>query len=253
MWLAVCAGNATFATAGTSTRSLQIKILSAEYHAIDGGTPVPRDCDLQNFSAYCNESANPTLQNVMRVQDNNGKTFTITCMVDSRFSRCAELPVGQTYQAREDKHGITVIYEDAKGKERKELYQVVAANAAPAASAAPSAPRQSATVSTQPSAPAAAAPARGAASPSGAVQAVTQPMAVSGGEKVRCAFTTNPAGAEITLDGKYVGSTPSEIAVSTGTHEVLFSMPGFAPWKRELTVTAGSELTVSAILQKASQ
>jgi hypothetical protein len=27
-------------------------------------------------------------------------------------------------------------------------------------------------------------------------------------------------------------------------------MPGFAPWTRELTVAAGSDLTVNAILQK---
>jgi len=31
---------------------------------------------------------------------------------------------------------------------------------------------------------------------------------------------------------------------------VVFSMPGFAQWKRELTVLPGSQLTVGAILQK---
>jgi hypothetical protein len=69
-------------------------------------------------------------------------------------------------------------------------------------------------------------------------------------EKVKCNFTSTPAGAEITLDGKYVGSTPSEIELVTGTHAVVFSMPGFPQWKRELTVLPGSELTVNAILQK---
>jgi hypothetical protein len=69
-------------------------------------------------------------------------------------------------------------------------------------------------------------------------------------EKVKCNFTSTPSGAEITLDGKYVGSTPSAIAVNTGPHIVVFSMSGFTQWKRELTVLSGSELTVSAILQK---
>jgi hypothetical protein len=69
-------------------------------------------------------------------------------------------------------------------------------------------------------------------------------------EKVKCNFTSTPSGAEITLDGKYVGSTPSEIALNAGTHAVVFSMPGFVEWKRDLTVSAGSELTVSGILQK---
>jgi hypothetical protein len=68
--------------------------------------------------------------------------------------------------------------------------------------------------------------------------------------QVRCNFTTTPPGADITLDGKYVGSTPSAISVGSGTHTVVFSMPGFAPWTRELTVAAGSDLTVNAILQK---
>ena len=58
-------------------------------------------------------------------------------------------------------------------------------------------------------------------------------------EKVKCNFTSTPAGAEITLDGKYVGSTPSEIELVTGTHVVVFSMPGFTQWKRELTVLLG--------------
>jgi hypothetical protein len=52
------------------------------------------------------------------------------------------------------------------------------------------------------------------------------------------------------VDGKYVGSTPSEIPLGTGTHVVVISTPGFAQWKRELTVLPGAELTVSAILQK---
>jgi hypothetical protein len=67
---------------------------------------------------------------------------------------------------------------------------------------------------------------------------------------VRCNFTSTPSGAEISLDGKYVGSTPSAISVSPGGHTVVFSMPGFAQWTRELSVAPGSDLTVNAILQK---
>jgi PEGA domain len=69
-------------------------------------------------------------------------------------------------------------------------------------------------------------------------------------EKVKCNFSSTPPGAEITLDGKFVGSTPSEIELPTGAHVVVFSIPGFTQWKRELTVLSGSELTVSASLQK---
>jgi hypothetical protein len=67
---------------------------------------------------------------------------------------------------------------------------------------------------------------------------------------VKCSFSSTPNGAEITLDGKYVGSTPSAIQLSNGTHTVEISLPGFTVWKRDLTVASGSELTVNAILEK---
>src|SRR5271166_1236561 len=118
----LCLFHAVFAEATSQAYPLQIKVLSAEYHSLDSGTPVPKNCDLQNFDAYCNESKNPTVQNVMVVQDADGKSFTIGCTVDSRWSKCAPLPVGQTFDARKDKHGITVLYLNAKGKETKQLY-----------------------------------------------------------------------------------------------------------------------------------
>jgi hypothetical protein len=67
---------------------------------------------------------------------------------------------------------------------------------------------------------------------------------------VKCNFTSTPSGAEITLDGKYVGNTPSIISLGPGAHTISFSLPGFVPWTRNLTMSPGSELTVSATLQK---
>jgi len=67
---------------------------------------------------------------------------------------------------------------------------------------------------------------------------------------VLCNFISTPPGAEITLDGKYAGSTPSGIALAPGTHTVELSLPGFAPWKRDLAVSEGSDLTVNAALEK---
>jgi hypothetical protein len=69
--------------------------------------------------------------------------------------------------------------------------------------------------------------------------------------KVKCAFTSTPPGAEISVDWRYVGNTPSEIGLSAGTHIVVISMPGFAEWKRELTVGSDSQLSVAATLEKA--
>ncbi|MGB8580140.1 MAG: PEGA domain-containing protein [Candidatus Sulfotelmatobacter sp.] len=239
---------------------LHITVLSAEFHPLNSGTPVPKDCDLTNFSAYCNESKTPTVQNIMRVRDAEGESFSIVCTVDSRWSRCASLPVGETFEARKDKHGITVLLRNAKGKEKKELFQVVAAAAEPrpdtavkaqpvvppSTSPAPAPAAQSAAAAEpQPVAPP---PVLATQSASGASASTTLPAAT---EKVRCNFTSSPPGAEITLDGKYVGNTPSEIAVNAGTHVVAFSTPGFIQWKRDLTVEAGSiVVNVTASLQK---
>jgi hypothetical protein len=208
------------------------------------------------------------------VQEDNEPPFRISCTIESRYSRCIPLPKGESFDARKEKHGMTVYYVDEKGKERRQLYALVDAGgkAVPAAAAAQpvpaaaqpapaaAAPRQrsfsssssssssSAAVQSVPAQPAAApaAPAPAVAPSVGAVQATLLEKV----EKVKCKFSSTPAGADITLDGKYVGSTPSEITVTTGEHVVLFSMAGFTQWKRELTVLPGSELNVSAILQK---
>src|SRR5208337_70462 len=68
-------------------------------------------------------------------------------------------------------------------------------------------------------------------------------------EKVKCNFSSTPSGAEITVDWRYVGNTPSEIGLVPGTHVVVISLPGFAEWKRELTVAADSAVNVTANLQ----
>ena len=67
---------------------------------------------------------------------------------------------------------------------------------------------------------------------------------------MKCSFTSTPSGAEVTVDGRYVGSTPSVLTLSTGVHVVVVSSPGFAQWKRELTVSPESDLTINAILKK---
>jgi hypothetical protein len=47
-----------------------------------------------------------------------------------------------------------------------------------------------------------------------------------------------------------MGNTPSVLGLTTGTHVVVLFAPGFLEWKKELTVSSGSEVTVNASLQK---
>jgi hypothetical protein len=226
---------------------LRITVLSAETHALDGGTPVPKDCDLQNFSAYCNESTNPTSESIMVVQNAEGKYFRVICTTDSHWSKCGPLPVGQTFDARLEKHGITIVSWNPKGKEIKQFYQLVPIPALPPGVAA-----QPRTAAVQNS-PALAAPSAGAQGSLSAAttQAVTRPAVTQPAvtQKVRCNFTSTPPNADITVDGSYVGNTPSEIGLTTGKHVVVIAKVGFGEWKRELTVSSDSVVNVTANLQ----
>jgi PEGA domain len=62
------------------------------------------------------------------------------------------------------------------------------------------------------------------------------------------AVTSIPAGADIELDGAFVGSAPSTITASTGDHTIALKKSGFAPWERKIHVTGG-KIQISAELQ----
>jgi hypothetical protein len=232
---------AAFANAAAEKSLLRIKVLDSETRSASlGGNDVPKNCDQVNFDAYCNNSRTAVVTNTLLVQEGDGPPFRVACTIDSRWSGCAPLGRGETFDARREKRGLVVYYVDGKGKARRQLYTLLEANgkASPTAVA----------VATQP-APVADAPGQSSpvsAPPAGPAQEAP-PEKV---EKVKCNFSSTPSGAEITLDGKYVGSTPSEIDLTAGSHAIVFSMAGFTQWKRDLTVLPGSELTVRAILLK---
>jgi len=228
--------------AAASKSALTIKVLSAKTETIQisDSNNAPTDCNQVSYSAYCGHSQASVKRNIMLVQDNHGKSYTIACEVESKWSKCVSLPVGETFDAESQKHGILVWYEDSKGKPAKQSYTLVAMVDKPAAEKASVATpaRQSATPASPASSAATAAPAD-----------VSQIIR----DTIKCNFTSTPSGAEITLDGRYVGNTPSTVGVTTGTHVVVLFMPGFDKWKRELTVPYGSDLNISATLQKTAQ
>jgi PEGA domain len=61
---------------------------------------------------------------------------------------------------------------------------------------------------------------------------------------------STPPGADITIDGKYMGSTPSTIQLSPGDHLVSIEKEELRPWERTMTVTAGGSSTIDATLVK---
>ncbi len=237
--------------------AVRIKVLDAETHAVvidDSG--VPKNCDQVNFDAYCHNSKTTQVSYTLLVQEGNQPPFRVACSVDTRWSRCVPLPKGETFDAKREKHGILVYYEDDKGKARSQLYTLVAGKLPITADTgqtqtspppSPSKPTSQPAVALPAPTPAAAEPPM---SVPGATVTAPGPPEIAA-SSVKCNFNSTPAGADITLDGKYVGSTPSEIAVPAGTHVVVFSMSGFSQWKRDLTVVEGSGVVnVTAALQK---
>jgi PEGA domain len=62
---------------------------------------------------------------------------------------------------------------------------------------------------------------------------------------------STPLGADIEVDGSFVGNTPSEVQVADGDHLVVVRKPGFKNWERKLKASAGSSVHVGAELEKA--
>ena len=61
-----------------------------------------------------------------------------------------------------------------------------------------------------------------------------------------------PAGADIAVDGNFVGNTPSEIDVTPGDHTLTVSKSGFKPWERKFRATGGS-VNIDAELEAQSK
>ncbi len=53
-------------------------------------------------------------------------------------------------------------------------------------------------------------------------------------------IASSPAGSDIEIDGKFVGSTPSLVRVASGDHTVKLTKDGYVVWERTLTTMAGN-------------
>jgi hypothetical protein len=67
-------------------------------------------------------------------------------------------------------------------------------------------------------------------------------------ERAKISVSSMPAGADIEINGNFVGNTPSVVEVEAGKREVRVTKTGFAPWSRTLTVTGGT-ITLNAELE----
>jgi activator of HSP90 ATPase len=78
--------------------------------------------------------------------------------------------------------------------------------------------------------------------------ASSAPAASSSSAKIE--LISDPAGADIELDGSFVGNTPSDVHVGEGDHTFTVKKAGFKDWERKVKVSAGSSVHLSAELEK---
>jgi len=71
----------------------------------------------------------------------------------------------------------------------------------------------------------------------------TPPATVS-----KLSIVSAPDGAEIEIDGAFVGNVPSVLEIKPGEHTVTVRKSGFRTWERKVTLVAG-EIKVSAELE----
>ena len=63
---------------------------------------------------------------------------------------------------------------------------------------------------------------------------------------------SDPPGADIEVDGSFVGNTPSDVQVADGEHTVAVKKAGYKDWERKLKVSSGSSVHLNAELEKAA-
>ncbi len=63
-------------------------------------------------------------------------------------------------------------------------------------------------------------------------------------------LSSNPAGAEITIDGAYAGNTPSVIKLRPGTHSIRIAKDGYTPWEQSIETGAGETRNLAPNLEK---
>jgi hypothetical protein len=54
--------------------------------------------------------------------------------------------------------------------------------------------------------------------------------------------------AEVFVDGESMGYTPAKLKLTPGKHSFRCEKSGYKPWTKDITITAGSELTLDATL-----
>ena len=79
----------------------------------------------------------------------------------------------------------------------------------------------------------------------------TAPVSPDQGAAAELEVSSTPDGADIEIDGNFVGSTPSTLGVAAGPHQLSVKKAGFKTWERKITVSSG-HIKIDATLESQS-
>jgi hypothetical protein len=75
------------------------------------------------------------------------------------------------------------------------------------------------------------------------------PSATAAAATPKVSVLSTPEGADIEVDGSFVGNTPSTVEIAPGEHQVVVKKSGYKEWTRKLKVSGG-DVKLTAELQK---
>lgn len=80
--------------------------------------------------------------------------------------------------------------------------------------------------------------------------AMSTPVNPPPAETVRVAIESEPSGADVSVDGSYVGNTPlPDFRLQPGKHIIKIEKNGFEAWTRNITITPATPTNVRATLE----
>jgi hypothetical protein len=82
--------------------------------------------------------------------------------------------------------------------------------------------------------------------PTPAVASTASPASASGYVMVKA----EDESYEVLVDGAFVGNTPAKVRLAEGAHVVEVKKPGLKDYRKQIKISAGSELTLHAVLEK---
>lgn len=172
-------------------------------------------------SSYTNPQQIPITwkyADVYNALDDGKDQYLIACRARWRWSKCSALRPGDKFQADVQGNTVTVVaFKNGDPTKTIQLkYQLMQRSPLQTASPLPS-------------------PRLGEQGKSDQV------------ERAAAAISSTPAGADIDVDGSFVGNTPSTIDLLVGPHVVTVTKSGYRPFQRRINITGGN-ITLNAQL-----